>query len=579
MVNMSYTALYRQFRPVVFEEVTGQEHITVTLKNQIMDGRIAHAYLFAGIRGTGKTSTAKIFARAVNCIDRTNGNPCNSCTVCSKALTGSLMDIIEIDAASNRGVDEIRDLREKVKYLPSSGRYRVYIIDEVHMLTVEAFNALLKTLEEPPAHVIFILATTEPYKLPPTILSRCQRFDFRRISVAGIIDRLNHIAGLIGLEIEEEAVELIARNADGALRDALSMLDQCLTFQKENRLTFERVISILGMASFEFLAEMSEGIVRKNAAACMELLNRALEEGKDVGQLFKDLIYHFRDLLMVKVSGTGILETTGERARILGDIARKMEVPGLIRIINILSEGESKAKWAFQPRIYLEISIIKICQPSMDHSLEGLQERISRLEVMLSRGGLQSTERILEGNADVEPAGRTRKKSGKPDSEEACEKAVSSVAKKEHNAGGENNKAGEEPSQDSGEGRISLEQVEKVWKEILEDLEKSKKGLYTLIKDARPIKVSGTHLKVGCKSLHGIYRDIVNSKENLEALKAIILTRVGANLELSIESIDEKACQPLKPEETGKDFDLVRMTREVFGEDLVEVIEDIQEEI
>lgn len=561
---MSYVALYRKYRPKVFEEVAGQEHITTTLKNQIIDNKIAHAYLFAGTRGTGKTSTAKIFARAVNCPERVDGNPCNSCSICRKALDGTLMDIVEIDAASNRGVDEIRELREKVKYPPSTGSYRVYIVDEVHMLTVEAFNALLKTLEEPPAHVIFILATTEPHKLPATILSRCQRFDFKRIPVTRIIERLRHVVLETGINMDEEAIEIIARNSDGALRDALSLMDQCLSYSRDGKLTADRVLSALGMASSEFLFGMSEYIAGRDSIGCIKLLDRAVREGKDIGQLFKDLISHFRNLLVAKVSDTSLLETTRERAEAFRKMADGLDVNTLIRIINVLSEAEAKAKWSTQPRIYLEVALIKLCQPSMDVSLEGLQDRIARLEdIIFNRGAVQA-------QTPVAPLREIRDRT--KFEEKISEEQQGPIERVEGDCTPE---AAEVAHHEKGKG---MQQIEEIWIKVLEDLEKSKKGLYTLLKNSRPFELKGTQLVIGCSSLYGIYHDIVNSKENIEALKKAVKSRTGMDLEIRIQSIEDapKESQSKAPPE---EFDLVEEAKKVFGEDLVQVIEDLQEGI
>lgn len=572
---MSYKALYRKYRPQVFEEVVGQGHITTTLKNQIMDNKITHAYLFAGIRGTGKTSTAKVFARAVNCQQRADGNPCNSCSVCTKALAGNLMDIIEIDAASNRGVDEIRDLREKVKYPPSTGKYRVYIVDEVHMLTMEAFNALLKTLEEPPSHVVFILATTEPHKLPATILSRCQRFDFKRISVSDIVSRLKSVVELTEIEVDEEALELIARNADGALRDALSLLDQCLAFERGKKLTVDRTVSILGMASFELLVKISEGIINRDAGRCIQLLNSAVDEGKDIGQLFKDLICHFRDLLITKTSDVTIVETSGERAQILKNLVQKMETNTLIRIINVLTEAESKAKWVSQPRIYLEVSIIKLCRPSMDASLEGLQERVAQLENILLKEGLPKTNTIERDYKEEKVIAESIEKIDEDKSKFTEEMPLIESIEKGENAESEEKK--EKNTQDiCHEKEIKLEQIEGRWNEILKNLEKSKKGFFTLIKDARPLKINGMNLIIGCGSLHGIYQDIVNRKENIETLQDIIHSITGMKLDIKIENIENVSKSPHK-EEPPEVFDLAVEAKKIFGEDLVEVIEEFQE--
>ena len=294
---MGYIALYRKWRPKQFEDIVGQEHITTTLRNQIMNNRIVHAYLFTGTRGTGKTSMAKIFAKAVNCPNNHNGEPCENCNICEEIESSRVLDILEIDAASNNGVDEIRELREKVKYPPSLGSYKVYIIDEVHMLSQGAFNALLKTLEEPPSHVIFILATTEPHKLPATILSRCQRFDFKRVSVKDMVDRMAYICNEMDITIEEEALELIANNAGGALRDGLSILDQCLSLSKNNqKITYEDIVDILGLVSNEWLYQISQSIIEQDIYNTMELFHQVIDGGKDIIQMAKQLAEHFRNI-------------------------------------------------------------------------------------------------------------------------------------------------------------------------------------------------------------------------------------------------------------------------------------------
>lgn len=296
-----YQALYRQYRPRNFNEVLGQNHITRTLKNQIEKGNIGHAYLFSGTRGTGKTSTAKIFSRAVSCLNLKDGNPCNECEICKGILDGSIMDVVEMDAASNNSVEDIRELREKVVYPPSRAKYKVYIIDEVHMLTKSAFNALLKTLEEPPRHLMFILATTEPEKLPQTILSRCQRFDFKRVSMKDILDNMKNISEKMNIQIEDRVFNLIARNADGAMRDALSLLDQCISFSGEE-LKYEDAISILGISNSDLVLDLTDNIIDKNLEKVLEQIDSIIQDGKDILQFIKDITYHFRNLMIVKTS-------------------------------------------------------------------------------------------------------------------------------------------------------------------------------------------------------------------------------------------------------------------------------------
>ena len=296
-----HKALYRVYRPQKFEDVVGQEHITKTLRNQIENNNIGHAYLFSGTRGTGKTSTAKIFARAVNCLESKNQEPCNNCDVCKDILNDNIMDVVEIDAASNNSVDDIRELRESVKYSPTKAKYKVYIIDEVHMLSQGAFNALLKTLEEPPSYVIFILATTEPHKIPATILSRCQRFDFKRVTVKDITSRMQRICAEENIEVEEKALNLIARNSQGALRDALSILDQCISFGDE-KIEYNDVVELLGTVNIEQLFDLAQYIIDQNTKESLKVLNEFIIWGKDIRNLINDLIDHFRNLMICKVS-------------------------------------------------------------------------------------------------------------------------------------------------------------------------------------------------------------------------------------------------------------------------------------
>lgn len=365
---MSYVALYRKFRPRKFEDVVGQEHITKTIRNQILNNRVGHAYLFSGGRGSGKTSTAKILARAVNCENPQNGEPCNECEICRQALEGSLIDITEMDAASNNGVDNIRDIREEVEFIPTKARYRVYIIDEVHMLSTGAFNALLKTLEEPPAHVIFILATTEPQKLPATILSRCQRFDFKRISENDIVRRLKYICENSNVQIEENALKLISTLADGAMRDAISILDRCISENSEN-ITENMVRELTGVPKFEYLIDMSESILKKNIETAIELTKKIVDEGKDISVFLWELIKIMRDMLMIKANCTLSNYTQDEMNKILSLVAstRKEDI---IYAIDELSMLDSKMKWATDREIIFETGIIKICLKNLNEKVE-----------------------------------------------------------------------------------------------------------------------------------------------------------------------------------------------------------------
>ncbi|HZK56675.1 MAG TPA: DNA polymerase III subunit gamma/tau [Clostridia bacterium] len=386
---MFYEALYRRWRPKVFEDIIGQEQIVTILKNQIRYSNIAHAYLFTGMRGTGKTSTARIFARAVNCTNPEDANPCNNCEICKGILDESIMDVIEIDAASNRGIDNIRELREHTKYNPSVGKYRVYIIDEVHMLTKEASNALLKTLEEPPVHVIFILATTEPQGVAPTILSRCQRFDFRPVKIKDIVDRLSLICKEIPIDYEKEALHLIALNSGGAVRDALSILDRCISFNSEI-LGYDDVINMLGTVNYESIFGLAENIAKQNTPGVLTLINKMFAEGRDANQLMKDLILHFRSLLFAKleVETDELLTLSEERLEQFKEQGKLFDINQISSFIYTLSDIEPKLKHSSQPRVLMEIAVASLCNKELDDSLEGIIKRVKQLEKIVASGGM-----------------------------------------------------------------------------------------------------------------------------------------------------------------------------------------------
>ena len=373
---MGYTALYRKYRPMNFEEVVGQEHITRTLKNQIMASRVGHAYLFNGGRGTGKTSSAKILARAVNCLNPQEGEPCNECEICKSALAGTLTDIVEMDAASNNSVEDIRSIREEVNFLPTKAKYRVYIIDEVHMLSTGAFNALLKTLEEPPEHVKFILATTEPQKLPPTILSRCQRFDFKKIGKEYIKQRLEYICKENQIEITNEALELIAILAEGALRDALSILERCMQ-ENTQKIDEDIVKDLVGIPKLTYIYEITKSIIEKNVENAIRNTNKVLEEGKDVNALLLEIIKFIKDVLILKISSK-IDIYSQEEQEYMKSISEEISKKQLMHLIYELSELQNDLKWSTQKTILLEAGIIKLCsENNIDSNVE---ERINKIE-------------------------------------------------------------------------------------------------------------------------------------------------------------------------------------------------------
>lgn len=385
---MSYMALYRKWRPDTFEEVKGQDHVVTTLKNQIINNRIGHAFLFCGTRGTGKTSIAKLFAKAVNCEHPINGSPCNECAACRAIADGSSMNVIEIDAASNNGVDNIRQIREEVQYSPSEGKYKVYIIDEVHMLTQGAFNALLKTLEEPPAYVIFILATTESHKIPITISSRCQKYEFRRISVETISDRLMELLGREQIEAEKKAVDYIAKAADGSMRDALSILDQCIAFNIGKELTYENVLDTIGAVDIDVFARLLDCVIKLDVVGAIDLVDEVVWQGRELSRFVSEFTWFLRNVLLVKVSPEADqkLDMSAENLERLRQLAAQIDTDALIRYINIFSDTSANIKYAVQKRIVLELAVIKLCKPEMETDYSALLDRVRVLEQKLESG-------------------------------------------------------------------------------------------------------------------------------------------------------------------------------------------------
>ena len=385
---MSYTALYRKFRPDSFQDVKGQDAIVRTLKNQIKAQRIGHAYLFCGTRGTGKTTVAKILAKAVNCEHPIDGNPCNECETCKAIAAGNSMNVIEIDAASNNGVDNIREIREEVAYSPTSGKYKVYIIDEVHMLSIGAFNALLKTLEEPPSYVIFILATTEAHKIPITILSRCQRYDFKRIARTTIVDRLRELMKEEQVEVEDKALRYIAQKGDGSMRDALSLLDQCIAFYLGEKLTYEHVLDVLGAVDTDEFSKLLREVLDGDVTQVILHLENMIMQGRDLTQLVSDFTWYMRNLLLLKSSDNmeEVLDVSAENLEQLKEEAAMVRDDTLMRYIRIFSELQNQIKYAGSKRVMLEVALIKLCRPQMEQDTLSVLERVRRLEKQLASG-------------------------------------------------------------------------------------------------------------------------------------------------------------------------------------------------
>lgn len=546
---MAYQALYRQWRPKVFEDIVGQIHITTTLKNQIKTGNVSHAYLFSGTRGTGKTSIAKIFARAVNCTELNNLNPCNKCNVCEGILSDSLMDVIEIDAASNNGVDHIRELRESVKYPPSKAKYKVYIIDEVHMLSGGAFNALLKTLEEPPKHVVFILATTEPQKLPATILSRCQRFDFRPVNYKAIVEHLKHICSSIGLSYEEKALGVVAANGNGSLRDSLSILEQCISYSS-GELTYESVIICLGISSEEFLCRMVDSVIAKKANEALTLVQQALKEGKDIQQLIKDLIGYFHKLMLTKVENSLASEDISEGLKhILKNQANSIAINEIVDAIYALSEAESKAKYASQPQVILEVAVVGLCSKACE-SNEGLLERVIRLEKHLS------------SKKEIHPRGSSN--------EIQKEKPADKSDYNEDEFFEDIKEAVTDSTSYAEDTSASFSKIRDKWEETLEVMRRDKKAqIKAFLKEGDLVALNGRNLVVSFKDGFGFHREALDKEKTKEYIVSVIQQVTGLNVNIAFIMENEAVSNKKNVED-----DVLELLKEAVPEGMLEILGD-----
>ena len=540
---MAYTALYREWRPSTFYDVVGQEHITTTLKNQILNNRIAHAYLFCGTRGTGKTSTAKVFAKALNCLNLQDGEPCNECEMCKKINNGLAIDVTELDAASNNGVDKIRDIIDDVKYPPQEARFKVYIMDEVHMLSVGAVNAFLKTLEEPPANVIFILATTDPQKLPITILSRCQRFDFKRINKNDITARLRKIVTEKGVMADDKSLNLIARVSDGAMRDSLSILDQAISMGN-GAVEYSSIVSMLGLVTNEYLFTLTNNVIERNIEKCISTIEEIITSGKDAYLFIKDLIEHYRNLLMAKVTNNAeeVLDMSEENIALIKEQSARLRAEEIMRCIRILQEAEGNAKVSKQARLYLELSIIKMCKIEYDTSSEVILTRLNRLEENLKNGNIAVA--VKEG---VMVEATSMKKAATPAS-----KAIKSVNTESSAIG-------------NASSRLTINEVQRAWKDVLERF-KAKRAMiiYASILMGRPISCSNGIITVEFDEDYKLSADRLNKAEN----------KVVVN-EVFSEVFQEKLnVQFVSKEKNSNEQNAEDVLMNAFGEGLVEILDE-----
>ena len=545
-----HKALYRVYRPKNFSDVIGQEHIVRTLKNQIENNNVGHAYLFCGTRGTGKTSTAKIFSRAVNCTNLHNDEPCNECENCREILEDKTMDVVEIDAASNNSVDDIRELRENVKYSPAKAKYKVYIIDEVHMLSQGAFNALLKTLEEPPSYVIFILATTEPHKIPATILSRCQRFDFKRVTVKDISSRMRYICEKEGIEADEKALNLIARNSQGALRDALSILDQCISFEG-NKISYNDVIELLGSVNIEQLFDLAESIIKEDTRKSLQILNDFIIWGKDVRNLVNDLIDHFRNLMVCKISNDldELISLPEETIDLLKQQAETIDTNNLIRILNILSEAQDGMKISSNPRVLMEVTMMKIAQPMFDESKEALIKRIENLEQKIESGNIKVNH--ISTNQTVDNFNENNQQNN------------NTVEKQEDENIEYENLKGDD-----------IKLVEKSWKKILQKMKEDKNQVIrALLQDVDSFNISEDTLYIIFTDNYSFAKSRLDSPVTIQYVEKVIreVLNRSFSVKIALKSQLSNLNTQIKKEDKGE-----QILKNIVSEDILEVKDSIE---
>lgn len=527
-----YRAFYRKYRPSTFTDVVGQEHITKTLENAVKSGKTSHAYLFTGSRGTGKTSCAKILAKAVNCLNPQNGNPCNECEICRGIDSGSILDIIEIDAASNNGVDNIRDLREEANFTPASAKYRVYIIDEVHMLSIGAFNALLKTLEEPPAHVIFILATTEVHKLPSTILSRCQRFDFKRIPPEEIAGRLKEVAQKENLRLADDGAMLIARIADGAMRDALSLLDRCSSY--DGVIDSAAVADNAGLAGREYIFELCDCIIQKDSAKALEIINRLYNGSCDMERLLIELTSHFRNLMVskaVKNIENMIICSEGE-LKTIREQSEKTTLATIMSCIDVLTDAAADMKQGANRRTAAELCIIRLCTPSLDADMNSVLRRLAELESLVLSGNIpKPTSKVNEVKVEEKAVNPPAQETAKNEEikEKTAEKPTSAPVADDEIPLPEPPPETKEPAepQTSAEGTIPFDR----WPEVLDKIFSKDKSLIVMLTGSTAFVHNGKYLLIKGSPVLEMY---LKTGDYSKIIKEAVAGVTGKNYTLAV---------------------------------------------
>ncbi|MGF9816877.1 DNA polymerase III subunit gamma/tau [Brevibacillus agri] len=567
---MAYTALYRVYRPQTFQDVVGQEHVTITLRNALRENRLSHAYLFNGPRGTGKTSAAKIMAKAVNCEQPIDGEPCNQCETCKAISNGSVTDVLEIDAASNRGVEEIRDIRDKVKFAPSDVKYKVYIIDEVHMLTTEAFNALLKTLEEPPSHVIFILATTEPHKLPATIISRCQRFDFHRIPLKVMVNLLQRICQSQGVQVEEQALQLVAKMAEGGARDALSLLDQAISYSKD-QVRASDIMQITGTVAQSYFSVLARYIAQNDVAQVMEQFDRVMVQGKDPEQFLHDFLYYYRDMLLLKTAPQ--LEEIVERTMIddqFQEVAKLYSLPALYATIETCNQALSQLKWSTYARVLVELTLVKLCQPNAQvaAATSGTAPAVSNEELTAMATRLSALEQRLNQVLQGQVSLPGQQKSEEPRKSEP--RRVVAAA-----GGGSRTPLNRVREVAKALDENLTRQVRGQWSQILTELKKIKIQYQAWLVNGQPVAAGNDAVIVTFSS--AIHCDKTMEPELKGVVERVMSTVLGRPLQLlsvmeeEWQGIDQQAAAQKDGPATEQEDPFLAEAIKLVGEGLIEV--------